>query len=143
MNLNKLLKWIAVFSLFIFTACNNDNTTVRQKRKENQKNPNSNRQSDSRYSSGNCKAKFISNKECFYQLPETKNNEVFTGKYEDILDIHTKGATIGKGQWLCQKGAWRPVYSPLCLTCLPEHSFEQCTTEWNNLRNNPNLVSTE
>ena len=132
MNLNKLLKWIAVFFLFIFTACN-DNTVVGRETKNNQKNPNLNRQSGQIYNSGNCKAKFISNKECFYQLPEMKNNEVFAGKYEDILDIHTKGVTIGKGQWLCQKGTWHQAYPPLCLTCLPGHSFEQCATEWNNL----------
>ena len=76
--------------------------------------------------------KQVKNADCFYVLPTLGNGQSFTGNYKDIVNIQTKGVTVGKGMWHCQKGVWYENYN-VCLTCLPGHSLEHCQTELNHL----------
>ena len=129
MNSNKLLTGTFILALFISTACDKTGTTRSQDTEQEPRVP------IPINSSHDCKAEFKSykNMDCFYHLPNIKNGEYFTSRYEDTSNIDKAGVTLGKGQWLCQKGVWRQMYSPLCLTCLPGHSFEHCKAKWEDL----------
>ena len=130
MDLNKPLKNVLIlFLLFMFSSCDRNKTGRGHTRVQGPE------QYPQVHSFHNCKAELKSYKSnpCFYQLPNIKNSEYFTSRYADSSDINKAGVTLGKGQWLCQKGVWQQVYSPLCLTCLPGRSFEDCKSKWETL----------
>ncbi len=133
---NTLFKHLIILSFFFVSACggrkptkpNTETGTPPQSRSPIQSslpkphNPN------------DCKASVmqVKNADCFHQLPALGNGQTFTSNYKDILNIYTKGVTVGKGMWRCQKGTWYEHYN-VCLTCLPGHSLEHCQTELNRL----------
>ena len=107
--------------VFLFSACGGSGTSSPQDP------PSRNR----------CNSKVVSQDECFYILPSAPSGQVFNGSYKHDLAIHTKGVTVGKGQWRCIKGSWKPVYQHTCLTCLPGHSLEHCQSSLNKLITKP------
>ena len=117
--MNHFILWTVGFFIFLFGACNGSENSSQTPPPEN------------------CNSKVISQDECFYPLPSAPHGRIFNGSYEEALHINTKGVTVGKGQWLCDKGSWKPVYKHTCLTCLPGRSIQQCQDNLNKLLTNP------
>ena len=132
-------KWTIAFFFFIIISCGEDppqpkkDSTPQPQKKDTH-------QSHKIHNPNDCKAKFMSNKNtnCFHPLPTIKDGQPFTSHYKDTSNIHTKGVTVGRGKWHCQKGTLYQVYRSTCLTCLPGHSLEHCQAQLEHLiRDNP------
>ncbi len=127
------MKWIFIFSFFIFSACGRDSTKPQQRTKPKQRtNPPKKEQAIEVHQTDDCSAKVISqaNASCFYVLPALKHGKTIVMKYEDTENINTTGITIGRGKWRCEKGSWKVILSPLCIGCLPGKNLEYCIKQW-------------
>lgn len=125
--MNGVFKWAVILAFFVIVSCGRRGTP--RITKKPQPSPHET------HSPNDCKSTTISvkNMDCFFTLPSIKHGETFTGHYKDILNIYTKGVTVGKGKWRCENGTFYQFYSPVCLTCLPKHSLEQCQAELESL----------
>lgn len=73
-----------------------------------------------------CAPKIVSDGKCFYNLPNAPNGQIFDRTFTEDLAVRTQGITVGKGQWECYNGFWRPTYQHVCLFCSPGRSLEDC-----------------
>lgn len=132
------IKWVVIScAFFILNSCG-ENKPKRPKPPK----PLNTSAPTQRGTPNDCKQKNVSDKniDCFYVLPNIKDGQTFTGTYKDTETTQTKGITVGKGVWICQKGKWRQLYRPhLCLTCLPKRNLEQCQAELERLLKKPVL----
>ena len=131
---NTLFKYLIIFSFFFISSCGG-----KKPEKPNTETPPQSQNPDQSHiatlhNPNDCKASVIPVKgaDCFHNLPALEDGKTFTSNYKDTLNIHTKGVTVGKGIWRCQKGTWYE-YRNICFTCLPGHSLEHCQTELNRL----------
>ena len=121
-SINRIfILWIVNCLVFLFSACGGSGTSPPQDPPSRDR----------------CDSKVVSQDECFYPLPSAPPGQIFNGSYKEALHIHTKGVTVGKGQWRCNTGSWEPVYQHICLTCLPGRSVEHCQNSLNKLITKP------